>query len=198
MPNDRLYMYTFVWSMRMFLVVPLLENAVHWLIVRDAHLPSTKWQATDPHSSLTTSSTSLSHLLPLCWGANSKTPDLTLLQISAPGTLSHGWRVQQPSLLPWLQHQRPPGWSPTWETEFLSYDKKLLIQGMLLWWGSAWGNTREFLYLTLWDLQRRQGKWEPNCNYFFQQPTAMILVVGTVSACPIWIYCGTTSKCGIN
>lgn len=111
-----------------------------------------------PHSSLTTSSTSLSHLLPLCWGANSKTPDLTLLQISAPGTLSHGWRVQQPSLLPWLQHQRPPGWSPTWETEFLSYDKKLLIQGMLLWWGSAyWGNTREFLYLTLWDLQRRQG-----------------------------------------
>ena len=123
MPNDRLYMYTFVWSMRMFLVVPLLENAVHWLIVRDAHLPSTKWQATDPHSSLTTSSTSLSHLLPLCWGANSKTPDLTLLQISAPGTLSHGWRVQQPSLLPWLQHQRPPGWSPTWETT-RSYSSK--------------------------------------------------------------------------
>lgn len=153
MPNDRLYMYTFVWSMRMFLVVPLLENAVHWLIVRDAHLPSTKWQATDPHSSLTTSSTSLSHLLPLCWGANSKTPDLTLLQISAPGTLSHGWRVQQPSLLPWLQHQRPPGWSPTWETEFLSYDKKLFIQGMLLWWSAYWGNTREFLYLTPYALR---------------------------------------------
>ena len=53
----------------------------------------------------------------LLGGQLQNTKTLTLLQISAPGTLSHGWRVQQPSLLPWLQHQRPPGWSPTWETE---------------------------------------------------------------------------------
>ncbi len=109
-----------------------------------------------------------SHLPPLCWGANSKTQDLTLFRM-APGRLSHESHAQQPSLLPWLQHQQRPGSSPTWETESGpttgNYSSKgcFFVEICYVFVGTV------FVPYVFFDRQRCQVfTWKPNCNSFFQ------------------------------